>query len=166
MFLERFFNDPPPHSLPFDFKHLSPLPPFSSPPHPPPLPSSHKNFVCTQIPAVWCLSRFIQNPWGLWYQITHRPMRLVKIQISLKSVWPVVLISSSVGESDGSKLNEKSEDYVFLQIFPYGGGGGGCVGGRNGMTFSPGIHSALHYFLMKSRFKDSSRIDHLSLMFV
>ena len=49
----------------------------------------------------------------------HRPIRRVKIKISSKSVGPVVLISSSMGESNGSKL--KSEDYVFLDTLPYEG---------------------------------------------
>ena len=36
---------------------------------------------------------------------------------------PVVLMSSSIDKSDGSKSNKKSEDYVFLDTPPKGGGG-------------------------------------------
>ena len=51
----------------------------------------------------------------------HRPIRRVKIKISSKSVGPVVLISSSIGEFEGSKSNKESEVYIFLDTLPYGG---------------------------------------------
>ena len=50
----------------------------------------------------------------------------VKINISSKSVGPVVLLklmSSSIDESDEPKSNKKSEDYAFLDTLPYGTGG-------------------------------------------
>ena len=51
----------------------------------------------------------------------HRSIRGVKVKLSSKSVGPVVLISSSIGESDGSKSNKNSEDCAFLHTLPYGG---------------------------------------------
>ena len=45
----------------------------------------------------------------------HRPIRRVKIKISSKSVLPVVLISSSTGESEGSNnLNKHSASRFHL----------------------------------------------------
>ena len=38
-------------------------------------------------------------------------------QISLEGVGLVVLISSFIGESDGSKSNKNSDDYAFLYTF-------------------------------------------------
>ena len=44
-----------------------------------------------------------------------------KSKFSLECVGLVVLISSSIGESNGSKSNKNSEDYAFLYTFPYTG---------------------------------------------
>ena len=48
----------------------------------------------------------------------HRPLGKVQIKISSKSIGSVALISSSIGESDGS--NKKCKGYVFLYTLPYG----------------------------------------------
>ena len=48
---------------------------------------------------------------------SHRPIRQVKIKISSKSMFPVVLISSSTGESEGSNnLNKHSASCFHLFI--------------------------------------------------
>ena len=44
-------------------------------------------------------------------------------QISSECMGLVVLISSSIGESSGSKSNKNSADYAFLYTFPYAGYG-------------------------------------------
>ena len=86
-----------------------------------------------KIQAVWCLNVLkILEVFGIEL-LFHRPIRSVKTKFSSKPMRPVVLISSSIGESDGSKSNEKFKDYhhVSLDILLYGGYG------KNGMTLGP-----------------------------
>ena len=78
-----------------------------------------------KIQVAWCLNLFkICEVFGVL--LFHR----VKIKIPSESMGPVVLISSSLGESNQSKSNKKSEDYVFFNTFLYGGTE------KNGMTHS------------------------------
>ena len=70
-----------------------------------------------EIRAAWCLNVFkLLEVFGTEL-LFHRPIRRVKIRMSLKSVLPVVLISSSSGESEGSNdLNKHSASRFHLFI--------------------------------------------------
>ena len=70
-----------------------------------------------EIRAAWCLNVFkLLDVFGTEL-LFHRPIRQVKITISSKSVLPVVLISSSTGESEGSSnLNKHPANLFHLFI--------------------------------------------------
>ena len=70
-----------------------------------------------EIRAAWCPNVFrLVEVFGTEL-LFHRPIRRIKIKISSKSVLPVVLISSSTGESEGSNnLNKHSANRFHLFI--------------------------------------------------
>ena len=79
-------------------------------------------YMEAKIRGVWCLNLFkIREVFGMEL-LFHKPIRQVKIKMLSKSVGPVVLMPSN---PIGQNQIKKSEDYVFLDTLPYGGGGGG-----------------------------------------
>ena len=70
-----------------------------------------------EIRAAWSLNVFkLLEVFGTEL-LFHRPIRRVKSKISSKSVGPVVLISSSIGESEGSNnLSKHSTSHFHLFI--------------------------------------------------